>query len=219
MFFSTIYVFFGFFFFFSVWIRQQNKSTPLSGTLNIQLFCFFSLTECLSVYIWISTRTVTRPSGEHRSRNIQPNNRPWQLLHVCFVFQTEHIFCTANSHIVSFQLKGLILLYLICPTWLLFGPCLICCCWFWPCPRWVWFGHSCIHNEFMELISIIAAKQFVGFNIMSTDTRKGRDWCRYLSLFFFPSCIFYYIDFVSFIYPLTSRLCVPESLPCITSMT
>lgn len=127
-------------FFFSVYSRQQNKSTPLSATLTIQLFSFFFLTECLSVCIWISTRTVTQLSGERRSRNIHPNNRSWQLLYFSFVFQSryEHILSCANCRTVSFHVKGLVLRSLIYPTWQLFGPNLICGCWFWSQPSWEW---------------------------------------------------------------------------------
>lgn len=120
-------------FFFLSKSGNENKSTPLSVALSIQLFCFFFLTECLSVCISISTRTVTQLSGARRSRNMQPNNSPWQLLgggYFFCVFQTGNKCCAVNVHILSFDTQGLVPALLINPIWQLFGLNLICRCLF-----------------------------------------------------------------------------------------
>lgn len=161
-------------------MRQQNKSAQLSGTLAIQLFCFFFHTECLSVYIWISTRAVTQLSGERRSRNIQPNNSPWQLPHflfyflfVCLLFfffppklDTGCVFCAVNSRAVSLHVKGLVLCSLIEPTWQLFGPNWICWCWFWSRPYWEWFESiSASPESIMNLLHLFYGEDWVALII------------------------------------------------------
>lgn len=70
-------------------------------------------------------------------------------------------FCAVNSRTVSFHVKGLVLRSLIYPTWQLFGPNLICCCWFWSRPYREWFKSiSASPESIMNLLHLYGILQW-----------------------------------------------------------
>lgn len=56
-----------------------------------------------------------------------------------FKWAMNTYFSSVNAPTVSFPVKGLVLPSLICAVWQLFGPNLICGCWFWSQAYWKWF--------------------------------------------------------------------------------
>lgn len=123
--------------------RQPKQVSSTLSHISYSVILFFFLGERAAVCIWIWTRTVTQLSGERRGRNIQANNRSRQMHNLffsSFVFPKQawkHTVPRWLSHTIISPQRT-VLPSLIYPSWQLFGPNVICGCWFWSLSPWEW---------------------------------------------------------------------------------